>query len=66
MAFVACNGIVLLNISTGNDRCNDVDWVLPNFLTFEPTLDQDHVTMVEELGQLAKRQSEQDGSGNGG
>jgi hypothetical protein len=59
-AFVACNGIVLLNISTGNDRCNDVDWVLPNFLTFGPQLDQDHVTMVKELGQRAKRQTEQD------
>lgn len=57
--FVACNGIVLLNISTGNDICNVVDWVLPNFLTFGPQLDQDLVTMIEKLGQLAKKQSEQ-------
>ena len=64
MAFVACNGIVLLNISTGSDGCNDVDWVLPNFLTYGPKLDQDHVAMVEQLGQLAKRQSGQDVHGN--
>jgi hypothetical protein len=64
IAFVACNGIVLLNISTGNDRCNDVDWVLPDFLTFAPQLDQKHVAMVEELGHLAKEQSEA-GSPNG-
>jgi hypothetical protein len=57
--FVACNSIVLLNISTGKDICNQVDWVYPNFLTYKSEIDADLVTMVEKLGQLAKTQSEQ-------
>lgn len=56
--FVACNGIVLLNISTGSDICNDVDYILPNFRTFAPKLDKDLVAMVEELGRLAKKKGE--------
>lgn len=55
--FVACNGIVLLNISTGEDTSNQVDWVLPNFLSYKPQLDQSLVSMVEELGELAKQQA---------
>lgn len=57
--FVACNVIVLLNISKGNDICNEVDWVFPNFMTYKAELDADLVTMVEKLGQLAKTQCEQ-------
>jgi hypothetical protein len=60
-AFVACNGIVLLNIFTGKDKSNEVDWVLPNFLIYSSLLDRDLVSMIEELVQPAITQSEQDG-----
>jgi hypothetical protein len=51
--FVACNGIVLLNLSRGNDRSNDVEWVLLNFLTYRPVLDQKLAEMIKELGRMA-------------
>jgi hypothetical protein len=60
-AFVACNGIVLLNISTGEDKCNDIDYILPNFRSFAPQIAEDLVAMIEALGQLAIKQSEQGG-----
>jgi len=58
-AFVACNGIVLLNISRGNDLSNDLDYLIPNIRTFEPKINQEHFAMLEELGQLATERSEQ-------
>jgi hypothetical protein len=48
---------VLLNVSTGEDTSNQVDWVLPNFLSYKPQLDQSLVSMVEELGELANQQA---------
>jgi putative intracellular protease/amidase len=51
--FVACNGIVLLNISTGEDKCNDIDYIIPNFRSFASKIPEDLVAMIEALGQLA-------------
>lgn len=50
--FVACNGIVLLNIATGNDHSNDFDWVFSNFMTYESELEHDLVEMVQRIASM--------------
>jgi hypothetical protein len=59
--FAACNGIALLNISTGNDRSNDPNWVFANFLSYSPGLDEGVVAMVAALARAAFTQAEKDG-----
>ena len=64
LAFIACNGIVLLNIANGQDTSNDLNYILPNFLTFADKIDKELVAMVEELGQPKDKESEQGGDGD--